>query len=98
MYTKRFNVQSVIKWTTQGMTESFLDSISYRKYTEANNCVVHGVLAKNRLFLKNVRGTFQKKSSSCTRKCYKFSICVAVPPSRLLNFTEVKFGWKFCEL
>ena len=36
----------------QRMTESFLDSVSCCKYTDANNCVVRGVLAKNGLLLK----------------------------------------------
>ena len=42
MYVKRFNAQSAIQRTTQGVTESlcFGDSVSCRKYTNSNNCVV----------------------------------------------------------
>ena len=32
--------------------KAFWDSISCRKYTEINDCVVRGVLAENRLFLE----------------------------------------------
>ena len=72
MYRKRFNVQSAEKKRImQGLTDSFWDSVSCRKYTEVNNCVVCGVQRKT--------DYFSKTPSSGPRKCDELSLCVAVP-------------------
>ena len=67
--------------------EHFWDSVSCRKYTEVNNCVVRRVQYREDYFSKNVRATF-KKPSSGPRKRYELSLCIAVHPSRLLAGAE----------
>ena len=76
---------------------AFWDNVSCRKYTEGNNCLVHGVQRKNFsiLFSKSER-YFPKTPSPHPWKCYELSICIAVPPSWL--FVAAEFGWKIHKL
>ena len=61
---------------------------------EVNNCVVHGLSAENRLFLKKLEVVyFPKKALSCIRKCYKLSICVAVPSGCLRKWNLAGKLW-----
>ena len=85
MYMKRFNTQSAIQRTAQGVTESCLGQRQLCKYTNVNtcNCVVRGLLVKTDCFSKSER-QFSKKPSSGPQKRYESSICIAVCPSRLL--------------
>ena len=66
MYMKRFNVLSAKKFRSG--QRAFWDSVSCRKYTEVNNCVVRGVQRKTDCFLKRKR-YFSKTPSSGPRKC-----------------------------
>ena len=93
MHAKHFNAQSATQRITQGITKSFLDSVSCCKYPNVNNCVVCRLLAKKDCFLKSER-YFSKKPSSEPRKRYELSLWIVIRPSRL--FAEAEFGWKIC--
>ena len=93
MHGKCFNAQSAIKRTTQGVTESFGDSVSCRKYRNINYCGVRGLLAKTDYFSK-VRGMFWKSFRPDLENVMNCSTALRfVPPGclRKRNLT-VKFA------